>query len=146
MAKVTTAKASLTLPVGERDHRLGPDAAKITLVEYGDLQCYHCRQVRPVLRQLRERLGNRLRYVFRHFPISSIPPDAHLAAQATEAAGAQGKFWEMHDYLFEHQGALGRENLIEYGRELGLDIDQFTQDLDEGGYEERVREDFLSGV
>jgi NhaA family Na+:H+ antiporter len=146
MAKTTTAKASLTSAVGDRDHILGPDEAKITLVEYGDLQCYHCRQVQPVIRQLRERLGNRLRYVFRHFPISSIHPDANLAAQATEAAGAQGKFWEMHDTVFEHQGELDRDHLLEYAGELELDIDRFMRELDEGVHAERVREDFLSGV
>jgi NhaA family Na+:H+ antiporter len=146
MAKTTTAKASLTSAVGVRDHILGPDEAKITLVEYGDLQCYHCRQVQPVIRQLRERLGNRLRYVFRHFPISSIHPDANLAAQATEAAGAQGKFWAMHDTIFEHQGELDRDHLLEYARELGLDVDRFMNELDDGLYAERVREDFLSGV
>ena len=90
MAVNTTAK--LSLPVGDRDHAVGPDNAPITLVEYGDLECIHCRKVNPIIRALQEQVGNRLRYVFRHFPISSIHPDAQLAAQSTEAAAAQGKF------------------------------------------------------
>lgn len=138
--------AILNLPVGERDHYFGPEDARVTLVEYGDLECIHCRKVNPIIRALRERLGNRLRYVYRHFPINSVHPNAQLAAEATEAAGAQGKFWEMYDYLFEHQAELDRVHLIEYARELGLDLIQFEKDLDDQRYASKVNEDFLSGV
>ena len=134
------------MPVSERDHSFGPTDAPVTLVEYGDLECLHCRKVNPIIRSLRERLGNRLRYVFRHFPISSIHPNAQLAAEATEAAGAQGKFWEMYDYLFQHQTELERVHLIKYAEELDLDLEQFEQDLDEHKYAAKVNEDFLSGV
>jgi NhaA family Na+:H+ antiporter len=140
------ATATLTLPVGERDHVQGLDEAPVTLVEYGDYECPYCRQVVPIIRDLQERFGDRLRYVFRHFPLSTAHPNAQLAAEAAEAAGAQGKFWEMHYALFEYQGPLDRAGLVRCGAELGLDAEQFERDLDEHTYAGRVREDFLSGV
>jgi len=146
MAQTTTTKVMLLVPVGERDHVDGPPDAKITLVEYGDMECVHCRQVSPVVQELRRRFPNRLRYVFRHFPITSAHPHAQLVAQATEAAAAQGKFWEMQEVVFDHQGELDKEHLIEYATGLGLDVTRFEQELDEGVYEDRVREDFLGGV
>lgn len=141
-----TGANKLTLPVGERDHILGSEDARVTLVEYGDLECPHCREVNPVIRELRERLGDKLCYVFRHFPIQSSHPHAQIAAEATEAAGAQGKFWEMLDIIFAHQGALEEDDLIKYAAELGLDVERFRQELSEHVYKERVHEDFLSGV
>jgi protein-disulfide isomerase len=138
--------AKLTLPVGDRDHILGPEDAPVTLVEYGDLECPYCRQVNPVIRELRRRMGGRLRYVFRQFPISSSHPHAKMAAEAAEAAGAQGKFWEMHEYLLEHQGALDEAHLLEYAEELELDVGRFENDLKEHTYADKVREDFKSGV
>ncbi len=142
----TETKATLNPPVGEGDHILGPENAQVTLVEYGDLECPHCRQVVPIIRALRERMGNRLRYVYRHFPISSVHPNAQLAAEAVEAAGAQGKYWEMHDYLYTHQGNLEQADLIHYAEVLGLDVGRFRRELEEHVYEEKVREDFISGV
>ncbi len=136
----------LTLPVGDRDHTQGPAVATVTLVEYGDYQCPHCRQVHPIISELRERFGERLRFVFRHFPIKSVHPNAQLAAEAAEAAAAQGKFWEMHEYLFEHQDALDKQSLIQHAAELGLDVERFDQELTEHLYADRVREDFMSGV
>ncbi len=144
MAVNTTAK--LSLPVGDRDHAVGPDNAPVTLVEYGDLECIHCRKVNPIIRALREQVGSRLRYVFRHFPISSIHPDAQLAAQATEAAATQGKFWEMQEALFDHQGELDESHLIQYAAEIGLDVEHFERELKEGVYAEHVSEDFHSGI
>jgi len=138
--------AKLTLPIGDRDHILGPEDAPVTLVEYGDLECPYCRQVNPVIRELRRRMGGRLRYVFRQFPIGSSHPHAQMAAEAAESAGAQGKFWEMHDYLLEHQGALDEAHLIEYAEELELDVGRFENDLKEHTYADKVREDFKSGV
>ena len=117
MAIHTTTK--LSLPVGDRDHTIGPDTAPVTLVEYGDLECIHCRKVNPIIKALREKEGSRLRYVYRHFPISSIHPYAQLAAQANEAAAAQGKFWEMQEALFDHQGELDESHLIQYAAEIG---------------------------
>lgn len=145
MAEVSTT-SKLTLPVGLRDHAIGPATANITLVEYGDFECGHCRKVNPVIRSLRRSLGDRLCYVFRHFPISSIHPNAQLAAEATEAAGAQGKFWEMYDHLFKHQGGLDHDHLLQFAEQLELDVDRFKKELDEHKYASKVNEDFLSGV
>lgn len=136
----------LVPPVGERDHVQGPDDAPVTLVEYGDYECPHCREVTPVIEELRGRFGDRLRYVYRHFPIRSSHPHAQLAAEAAEAAGAQGKFWEMHGLLFDHQGALDRSNLLEYAASLGLDVERFERELSEHTYAQRVRQDFQSGM
>jgi NhaA family Na+:H+ antiporter len=143
---VTTSTPKLTQPVADRDHILGPEDAPITLVEYGDLECPYCRQVNPVIRELRDRLGGRVRYVFRHFPIRTSHPHAQLAAEAAEAAGAQGKFWEMQELLLEHQDALDLSHLVEYASQLELDLEQFKHDLEQHVYVERVKEDFHSGV
>ena len=136
----------LDLPIGERDHVQGPEDAPVTLVEYGDYECPHCRDVVPIMRELRAQFGNRLRYVFRHFPITTMHPHAQLAAEAAEAAAAQGRFWEMHDLLYERQGALDREQLIQCAERLGLDTQRFERELSEGVYRDRVRKDFMSGV
>ena len=137
---------TLKPPAGDRDHIRGPDDAPVTLVEYGDYECPHCRQVAPIVEQLQERFGDRLRYVFRHFPITTAHPNAQLAAEAAEAAAAQGKFWEMHDRLFEHAGPLERTQLVRFAEELDLDLERFERELDEQVHSDRVREDFLSGV
>ena len=119
--------------------------APVTLVEYGDYECPHCRQVVPVIRALQERFGDRLRYVFRHFPLASHP-HAQLAAEAAQAAGAQGKFWDMHYLLFEHRGTLEMADLVRYARGLGLDMERFERELAGHTHAERVQEDFRSGV
>jgi NhaA family Na+:H+ antiporter len=142
----TTSTTKLVEPITGRDHVLGPEDAPVTLVEYGDLECPYCRQVNPVIRELRRRLGSRVRYVFRHFPIRSAHVHAQLAAEAAEAAGAQGKFWEMQEYLLEHQEALNESHLLKYAAELDLDVERFKQDLDGNVFAERVKEDFHSGV
>src|SRR5437879_2446096 len=98
--------AKLTLPVGQRDHRQGPENAPVTLVEYGDYECPYCGQAYPIVKEIQRRLGDRLRFVFRNFPLTQSHPHAQHAAEAAEAAAGQEKFWEMHDYLFEHQRAL----------------------------------------
>jgi protein-disulfide isomerase len=136
----------LTPPVGEKDHAAGPDDAPVTLVEYGDLECPYCGMAHPIVKAIRKELGDRLRFVFRHFPLSEAHPHARRAAQATEAAAAQGKFWEMHDLVFRNQQALEDVDLVGYARELGLDVERFVRELESGTYEKRVREDFRSGV
>jgi protein-disulfide isomerase len=140
------AAAALTLPVGKRDHIQGPADAPATLVEYGDYECPHCKRAYPIVKEIQRRMGRRLRFVFRNFPLRESHPHAQHAAEAAEAADAQGKFWELHDLLFERQFALEDENLIEYADELGLDVARFRKDLAEGVYAPRVREDFRSGV
>ena len=136
----------LTLPVGARDHAQGPDTAPVTLVEYGDYECPYCGQAYPIVKEVQARFGDRLRFVFRNFPIGNAHPHAEHAAEAAEAAGAQGKFWPMHDRLFEQQKRLDDAHLREYAAAEGLDADRFAADLTGHIYAERVREDFMSGV
>src|SRR3954451_8721081 len=140
-----TATGSLGAPVSERDHIRGPATAPITLVEYGDFECPYCRALAPIVDELRQRLGDQLRFVFRHFPMTSSHPHAFRAAQAAEAAAAQNKFWEIHDLLFARQQALEDEDLARYAAELGLDVDRFGRELQADNYAERVREDIRSG-
>ncbi|RRJ31391.1 formate/nitrite transporter family protein [Halocatena pleomorpha] len=138
--------STLTSPIHARDHTKGPDDAPVTLVEYGDYDCPSCSDLYPILRRIQDRLGNRLRFAFRHFPLSSVHPNAQHAAEAAEAAGSQGQFWQMHDQLYEHQDALEEDHLIEYAAELGLDTDQFKQELHERVHEQRVNQDVQSGT
>src|SRR5260370_29515053 len=119
----------LTLPVSERDDAQGPADAAVTLVEYGDYECPYCGRAYPIVKQLQQRLGRRLRFVFRNFPLKEIHPHAEHAAEAAEAAAAQDKFWEMHDRLFERQFALEDSSFAEYAAELGLDAERFARDL-----------------
>jgi formate-nitrite transporter family protein len=136
----------LTPPVSAQDHAAGPDDAPVTLVEYGDYECPYCGMAHPIVKRAQQELGNRLRLVFRNFPLAEAHPHARQAAQAAEAAAAQGKFWEMHDMLFEHQDALEPQDLVGYAQSLGLDITRFERDLEAGTYAKRVRDDFRSGV
>lgn len=128
-----------------RDHIWGPANAPVTIVEFGDYQCTYCHSAHQSIRRLREQhLGDRLRYVFRHFPNTRLHPNARLAAQAAEAAASQDRFWEMHDYLFSHQDALNRDGLIYAAGELGLDANQFARELESQSVSERVQADFSS--
>src|SRR3989442_13995744 len=115
------AKSRRTFPVADRDHIQGPIDAPIALVEYGDYECPYCGEAYPIVKAIQEQLGERLCFVFRNFPLSNMHPYAEHAAEAAEAAGAQGKFWEMHDLLFENQDALHDEALAQYAQSLGLD-------------------------
>jgi protein-disulfide isomerase len=117
----------LAVPVDpERDHIRGPSEADVTLVEYGDLECPYCGQAETVIRELLSDFGD-LRYVWRHLPLNDVHPHAQLAAEASEAAGAQGKFWEMHDLMLAHQDALTLRDIIGYAQQLGLDTDLFKE-------------------
>jgi Na+/H+ antiporter NhaA len=131
----------LAVPVDpENDHIRGPGNAPITLVEYGDFECPHCGRAEPVTRELLRDFGD-LRYVWRHLPLNDVHPHAQVAAEASEAAAAQGAFWEMHDLLLTHQDALTPKDLIGYARDLGLDVERFTQDLHRHLHAARVAED-----
>ncbi len=141
-----SAKARLITPVGPQDHVQGPANAPVTLVEYGDYECQYCGRAHPIIQDLQNYLGTQFRYVYRHFPIRSIHSHSQLAAEAAEAAGAQGKFWEMHDALYDHQDALEREDILDYGRQIGLDMARFEADLDSHVHAERVHEDFREGI
>jgi len=136
----------LVLPVGVRDHIRGPVSAPVTLLEYGDYECPHCGAAHPIVEGIRRQMGDRLRFVYRHFPLANIHPHAEPAAESAEAAAAQGKFWAMHDRLFEHQDALDEPALAEHAALVGLDVARFVRELSAGTYAPRVREDFMSGV
>ena len=139
--------SALVPPVDDqRDHVQGPASAPVTLVEYGDYQCPYCGMAYPIVQSMQRSLGNELRFVFRNFPLRDAHPDAEHAAEAAESAGAQGKFWEMHDTLFENQDRLEDRALIGYAEEIGVDAEQVARELDEGTWASRVREDFRSGV
>jgi protein-disulfide isomerase len=136
----------LVLPVSGRDHIQGsPNATKV-LVEYGDYECPYCGAAHPIVKQVQAAMGDELAFVFRHFPLSNVHPHAWKAAEAAEAAAAQGAFWEMHDMLFEHQDALDEPYLVRYARALGLDVARFAMELEEGLHARRVHEDFRSGI
>lgn len=128
----------------ERDHVRGPADAPFTLVEFGDFECPFCGRSTGVVDELRERFGDRLRYVFRHVPLVDPHPHAELAAEASEAAAAQGRFWEMHDRLFRHQDELRAVDLLDHAAAIGLDVERFARDLGSGRFAARVREDAAS--
>lgn len=141
-----SATGLLTPPVSERDHQQGPATAPVTVVEYGDYECPYCGEAYPIVKEIQRRLGDRLRFVFRNFPLAQSHPHAEHAAEAAEAAAGQGKFWQMHDALFEHQRALDDAHLVQYAVALHLDEETFKREMTEHVHSNRVREDFLSGV
>ncbi|MDB4963582.1 MAG: bdbD [Myxococcales bacterium] len=137
----------LKMPIDpQRDHIRGPSNAPLQLVEYGDFQCPYCGRAYYEVQEVERRLRGQLQYVFRHFPLSEIHPLAVPAAETSEAAAAQGRFWEMYSMLYENQEALERPYLLRYARALGLDIAAVDAALDNHLYLPRIREDFNSGV
>jgi protein-disulfide isomerase len=143
---VTVGRPALTVPVTERDHTIGPETAAVTLLEYGDYECPYCGAAYPVVERVRELMGDDLRFAYRHFPLAQIHPHAYQAAEAAEAAGAQGRFWDMHHMLFTNQDRLGLRDLIDYASAVGLDLDRFVEDLRGHAHAGRLREDFMSGI
>ena len=144
---------TLTPPLHEGDHTAGPTDAPVTLVEYGDYQCPHCGRAYPRVKALQKRFGNRMRFVFRNFPMSESHPEAMHAAQAAESVAIHAgddAFWKMHDLLFEHQqddlDALDDAHLVRYATEAGAKSDEVKRDLQNEAFEDRVRADFMSGV
>ena len=139
--------ATLTLPISKgRDHIRGPANASVSLVEYGDYECPFCGAAHQIVNAIIERMGNDLQFVFRHFPVTTMHPYAEPAAEAAEAAGAQRKFWAMHEMLYENQQALEPQNLLLYADAIGLDLDRFSSDLANHVHVPKIREDFMSGV
>jgi protein-disulfide isomerase len=139
----------LTVPVSKRDHMKGDPKAPLTLVEYGDYECPHCGRAYPIIKRVQSRLGNRLCFVFRNFPLSEIHPHAESAAEAAESVGDHGgekAFWGMHDLIFEHQASLTDPALARLAAEAGVDPDDVLTDLSSRRLRDRVREDFMSGV
>jgi NhaA family Na+:H+ antiporter len=122
-----------------RDHVRGDVSAELTLVEFGDFECPFSAKAAVSVVRLKRRLGERLCFVYRHFPLNHKHPHAQLAAEASEAASAQGRFWEMYALLFTHQRALERGDLVGYAERIGLDLERFTRELDDHAYEEAVR-------
>jgi protein-disulfide isomerase len=135
-----------TSPMAERDHIQGPIDAPIKLVEYGDYECPYCGAAYPVVKAIQQRLGNRLCFAFRNFPLANAHPHAEHAAEAAEASDEQGRFWEMHDLLYEHQDALEDEDLAQYASDLGLDARRLVSEVEAEAHLSRVQEDFRSGA
>ncbi|HEX6478911.1 MAG TPA: thioredoxin domain-containing protein [Ktedonobacteraceae bacterium] len=139
-------RTHLAVPVSERDHSQGPATAAVTLVQYGDYECPYTRQSTTVVRAIQQQLGDQLRFVFRNFPLTEIHPHALHAAFAAEAAAMQGKFWEMHDYIFHHQHTLEDSDLEQFATAVGLDMQQFAHDMAERPYIGRIEEDLQNGL
>jgi protein-disulfide isomerase len=125
----------------ERDHIRGAAEAPVTLLEYGDYECPYCGQAEMAIREVLTSFGDELRYVWRHLPLSDVHPNAQMAAEAAEAAAAQGRFWAMHDRLLEHQDELTTRDLARHARELGLDADRLVHDLRHREYARRIADD-----
>lgn len=138
--------ATLTPPVSGRDHAQGRADAPVTLVEYGDYQCPYCGAAYPVVKHLQTAIGNKLRFVFRNFPLARAHPYALVAAEAAEAAGLQGKFWEMHDIIYENQDSLEPDILPVWAEKAGLDLETFGTAIRQGDVTKRIKEDRLSGI
>jgi protein-disulfide isomerase len=136
----------LKVPVTAEDHIRGPKNAPVTLVEYGDYECPHCGRAHPIVEAVREHFGDTLRFVFRHFPLKEVHPHAEAAAEAAEYAGAHGRFWEMHDGIYENQDRLGLPLLFALAETLRLSEAALHQALVTGQFEPKVRADFLGGV
>src|SRR5262245_32777393 len=132
--------------VSDKDHVAGPETAAVTLVEYGNFECVDCGRTYPVIKRLRGLLGNNLRFVYRNFPNVRTHPNALRAAEAAEAAGAQGKFWEMHDEMFIHQTALADHDLRRYAKRIGLDVDRFTREMSEHVYRPAIEATYQQSI
>jgi len=137
---------TLTPPVSEHDHTQGPADAPVTLVEYGDYQCPYCGAAYPEIKRLQKALGKKLRFAFRNFPLTQAHPYALIAAEAAEAAALQGKFWEMHDLIYENQDELDLEVLPSWIARLGLDLNAFGTAIKQGDITKRIKEDRASGI
>ncbi len=132
--------------VNSNDHRFGNSAAPLELVEYGDYECPYCGRAYPIVKDIQRKLGSEMKFVFRNFPLSKIHAHAFSAAVATEAAGLQNKFWEMHDLIFENQNALDDENIFRFARTIGIDLERFKNDIQQKALIDKVEKDFESGL
>jgi len=137
----------LAIPISDHDHIEGRVDASLALVEYGDYQCPYCGAAYPEVKKVQKELGSELRFVFRNFPLTNIHEHAMAAAEAAEAASAQGKFWQMHDWLYGHQSTLGDHNVtVSYAKKLGLDTQRFERETAQHVYQKRIKDDFTGGV
>jgi protein-disulfide isomerase len=135
----------LSTPVTSADHLTGSPEAAVTIVEYGDFECPDCKQAAPALKLLLARHAGRVRFAYRHFPLEGVHPHALQAAEAAECAAAQGRFWEMHDLLFDNQLRLDLEDLRNYAERLGLDLARFDEEMREHAWSSRISEHIDSG-
>ena len=138
--------STLKVPVTPEDHAQGPENAEVTLVEYGDYECPHCGRAYPIVKQVQKHFKKRLRFIFRNFPLSEMHANAEAAAEVAEFAGSQGKFWEMHDLLFENQTRFGEALFAELSEQLKLSSTELSRALEQKTFEARVRSDFSGGV
>jgi protein-disulfide isomerase len=141
-----TPAGDLQAPVTARDHVQGPDTALVTMVEYADYECPYSRIAYHVIKGVQRELGGQLRFIYRNFPLREIHPHAQHAAEAAEAAASQDRFWEMHDYLFDHQRALDDEHLHQYAAALGLEAEIFDQDLAQHRHAGKIEGDLRGGI
>jgi protein-disulfide isomerase len=147
MQDIETEEGALLTPeVSSRDHVQGPEDAPLTLVEYGDYQCPYCGAAYPVVKRLQRKLGKKLRFVFRNFPLTHSHPFALAAAEAAEAAALQGKFWEMNDEIYENQDELEPKLLPRWAEEVGVSLEKFSASLKNGSISKRIKEDRSSGI
>jgi len=137
---------SLRVPVTDRDHMQGSASAECTLVEYGDYECPHCGHAYPIVKRVQKHFGKKLRFVFRNFPLAEMHPHAESAAETAEFAGANGKFWEMHDGLFDNQEDLGGALYLKLGQQIGLSPQELRAALEAREFLPRVKDDFTGGV
>ena len=140
-----SSQGGLSIAVSQRDHVAGPADAPIVVVEYVDFECPICRAFEPAVQQLRHVYKSQLAFVFRHFPFEEAHPNALLAAEAAEAAGAQGRFWDMHDRLLQPRQGLSRADLEDCAQSVGLDMTRFRRDLDGGVHRSHIKEDQAGG-
>jgi protein-disulfide isomerase len=133
-------------PVSDQDHIQGVLKASIQLVEYGDFQCPHCGVAHPILKEIEKIYKDQMAFIFRHFPLSESHPYAQIAAVAAEAAASQGKFWQMHDMIFENQALVSPEGLLRMAEALKLDLKVFQMDIQDQKLSEKVEADFESGI
>jgi protein-disulfide isomerase len=138
--------ATLKVPLTPEDHVQGDPNAELTLLEYGDYECPHCGRAHPIVKGVQQHFGPRLRFVFRNFPLTQVHSHAQIAAEAAEFAATHGRFWEMHDLIYENQDRLGLTLLVALAGQLGLDPQALRDSLSAGEFEPRVRRDFMGGV
>src|SRR6058998_2258320 len=136
----------LSVPETASDHTIGPPESLVTVVEYGDFECPNCKQAAPAVKLLLNRFAGRIRFVYRHFPLEEVHPHALQAAETAESAGAQGKFWQMHDLLFDSQSQLKADHLRSYAERLQLDMADYAADMKDHVYLQRIREHQQGGL
>ena len=139
-------RLKLTIPINERDHTIGPADAAVTVVHYGDYQCPDCHRRHHEIQKLIDELLHSVRFVYRHFPLVNVHPQALRAAEAAEAAAAQGKFWEMHRHLYSDPDKLGDRNLRHYAHAIGLDLGRYDSEMASSRYADQILQDYHNSV